>query len=202
MSEQDDRAAMWERLEKYFTPEVFDHWCGVAGKMIRQALPPGFPKIITLIGSTRFADEYTRMTRELTLQGHIVISVGLFGHQEGLDMDGKDAPVKEMLDELHLRKIDLCDEVHLVAPKVAVCHACWKPMDQPLKGVRSGCCGSDDWEYGERYVGDSTKREIVYAIRRGKNIMYPDEDAQYRFHTQALETLGRDMAAREKACAQ
>ncbi len=38
----------------------------------------------------------------------IVLSVGLLGHAEGIDMDG---PVKKMLDELHLRKIDLADEV-------------------------------------------------------------------------------------------
>lgn len=46
--------------------------------------------------------------RDETLAGKIVLSVGLLGHQEGLDMDG---PIKAMLDELHLRKIDLADEV-------------------------------------------------------------------------------------------
>ena len=37
-------------------------------------------KVITLCGSTRFRAEYERVQKELTLQGNIVISVGLFGH--------------------------------------------------------------------------------------------------------------------------
>lgn len=46
--------------------------------------------------------------RDETLAGKIVLSVGLFGHQEAMDMGG---PVKAMLDQLHLRKIDLANEV-------------------------------------------------------------------------------------------
>lgn len=37
-------------------------------------------KVITLCGSTRFKDEFLQVQKELTLQGNIVISVGLFGH--------------------------------------------------------------------------------------------------------------------------
>jgi hypothetical protein len=37
-------------------------------------------KVITLCGSTRFKDEFMRVQKDLTLQGYIVISVGLFGH--------------------------------------------------------------------------------------------------------------------------
>ena len=68
-------------------------------------------KRICLCGSTRFRDEYEKAQREETLAGNIVLSVGLFGHAEGLDMSG---PIKKMLDELHLRKIDLCDDVVIV----------------------------------------------------------------------------------------
>jgi hypothetical protein len=66
------------------------------------------PKIVCLCGSTRFKDEFIKATRDETLAGKIVLSVGLFGHIEGLDMDGE---TKKMLDELHKRKIDLADEV-------------------------------------------------------------------------------------------
>lgn len=66
------------------------------------------PRIVCLCGSTRFGEAYRRAMRDETLAGKIVLSVGLLGHQEGLDMDG---PIKAMLDELHLRKIDLADEV-------------------------------------------------------------------------------------------
>ena len=37
-------------------------------------------KAITLCGSTRFRDEYMEAQKRLTLEGYIVISVGLFGH--------------------------------------------------------------------------------------------------------------------------
>ena len=36
--------------------------------------------IITLCGSTRFKDEFMEAQKRLTLEGNIVISVGLFGH--------------------------------------------------------------------------------------------------------------------------
>lgn len=68
----------------------------------------GKPTIVCLCGSTRFMDAFIKAQKEETLIGKIVLSVGLFGHNEGLDMNG---PVKKMLDELHLRKIDLADEV-------------------------------------------------------------------------------------------
>lgn len=66
------------------------------------------PKIVCLCGSTKFKDEYIKANRDETLKGHIVLSVGLFGHHEKLDMDG---PTKKMLDKLHLQKIDLADEI-------------------------------------------------------------------------------------------
>ena len=37
-------------------------------------------KVITLCGSTRFREEYMEAQKRLTLEGNIVISVGLFGH--------------------------------------------------------------------------------------------------------------------------
>jgi hypothetical protein len=67
-----------------------------------------FPRIVCFCGSTRFKDAWLNANRDETLSGKIVLSVGLLGHQEGLDMNG---PVKVALDQLHLRKIDLADEV-------------------------------------------------------------------------------------------
>jgi hypothetical protein len=75
--------------------------------------PDARPKVVCLCGSTRFRAEYEQATREETLAGRIVLSVGLFGHQEGLDMDG---PVKAMLDRLHLAKIDLANEILVICP--------------------------------------------------------------------------------------
>ena len=70
--------------------------------------------VITLCGSTRFRAEYERVQKELTLQGNIVISVGLFGHS-GDDEVWKDG-VKEMLDEMHLAKIEMADEIFVINP--------------------------------------------------------------------------------------
>ncbi len=66
------------------------------------------PRVVCLCGSTRFRDAFERAQREETLAGRIVLTVGMFGHLEGIDMDG---PVKAGLDRLHLKKIDLADEV-------------------------------------------------------------------------------------------
>jgi hypothetical protein len=37
-------------------------------------------KVITLCGSTRFKEQFLEVQKRLTLEGCIVISVGLFGH--------------------------------------------------------------------------------------------------------------------------
>ena len=69
------------------------------------------PKIVCLCGSTKFKKEYEIANREETLAGRIVLSVGVFGHHEGLDMNG---PIKAMLDELHLEKIRMADCIRIV----------------------------------------------------------------------------------------
>ena len=69
-------------------------------------------KIITLCGSTRFKDAFMETQKRLTLEGCIVISVGLFGHSG--DDDVWKPGVKEMLDDMHLRKIDLADEIFVI----------------------------------------------------------------------------------------
>ena len=69
-------------------------------------------KVITLCGSTRFKDEFMRVQKELTLQGNIVISVGLFGHSGDDEVWSNN--VKEMLDDMHKRKIDMSDEIFVI----------------------------------------------------------------------------------------
>jgi len=69
-------------------------------------------KVITLCGSTRFKDEFLETQKRLTLEGNIVISVGLFGHSG--DNEVWTEGVKDMLDRQHLAKIDLADEIFVV----------------------------------------------------------------------------------------
>ena len=69
-------------------------------------------KVITLCGSTRFKEQFLEAQKRLTLEGNIVISVGLFGHSGD---DEVWAPgTKEMLDDMHKRKIDMADEIYVL----------------------------------------------------------------------------------------
>ena len=105
------------------------------------------PEIVTLCGSTRFPAAFMDEQRRLSLEGRLVISVGLFGHTEGLDVgpDHDPTPVKVMLDELHRRKIDLADRIHVVNPG--------------------------------GYIGGSTAREIEYARSLGKPVTFMEQEA-------------------------
>ena len=69
-------------------------------------------KVITLCGSTRFKDEFLEAQKRLTLEGNIVISVGLFGHSG--DEEVWTEGTKEMLDVMHRAKIDLADEIYVI----------------------------------------------------------------------------------------
>ena len=90
------------------------------------------PKIICLCGSTRFMNAFFDEGWRETLEGNIVLSVGVW-RQGPADHAGEwiGDEVKQRLDELHLRKIDLAEEVLVLN------------------------VGS--------YIGESTRREIVYA---------------------------------------
>jgi hypothetical protein len=84
-------------------------------KKFRVLQDDGRPPIICLCGSTRFGDAFEKANFDLTLQGYIVLSIGctarsdndLFSQLPAEEMED----IKTKLDELHLRKIDLADEV-------------------------------------------------------------------------------------------
>lgn len=73
------------------------------------------PTIVCLCGSTRFWRTFQEAGLQETMAGRIVLSIGAatgtddqhFGNLPREEYDR----VKAMLDELHLRKIDLADEV-------------------------------------------------------------------------------------------
>lgn len=105
-------------------------------------------KVITLCGSTRFKNEFMEVQKRLTLEGNIVISVGLFGHSgdnevwENMD-EGTLTKTKEMLDDMHKRKIDMADEIFVIN----------------VGG----------------YIGSSTRSEIEYAQATRKTVRYLEE---------------------------
>lgn len=69
-------------------------------------------KVITLCGSTRFKEQFLEVQKRLTLEGNIVISVGLFGHSGDSEVWNEDT--KTMLDGMHFAKIDLADEIFVI----------------------------------------------------------------------------------------
>ena len=68
--------------------------------------------VITLCGSTRFKEQFLEAQKRLTLQGNIVISVGLFGHSGDDEVWAEGT--KEMLDDMHKRKIDMADSIYVI----------------------------------------------------------------------------------------
>lgn len=108
------------------------------------------PTIVCLCGSTRFWREFQRQSLRLTLDGKIVLSIGAasgtddehFGNLPKEDYDR----VKAQLDELHLRKIELADEVLILN----------------VGG----------------YIGESTARELAYALQLGKVVSYLEPPAE------------------------
>ena len=69
-------------------------------------------KVITLCGSTKFKDEFISQQKRLTLEGNIVITVGLFGHSGDDEVWSEDTKI--MLDDMHKRKIDMADEIFVI----------------------------------------------------------------------------------------
>lgn len=69
------------------------------------------PEIVCLCGGTRFEETFHAENRRLTLAGTIVLTVGVFGHDDAETLTEEQ---KVQLDELHKRKIDLADRVHVL----------------------------------------------------------------------------------------
>ncbi len=74
---------------------------------------PIVPIIVCLCGSTRFSETFHEANLRETLAGKIVLSIGCdFKSDSDLEIAGQlTEEDKKRLDELHLRKIDLADEV-------------------------------------------------------------------------------------------
>jgi hypothetical protein len=74
------------------------------------------PRIICLCGSTRFIELFAVKTWQLEREGYIVLGCTLLPswYCPIPDHFGEHQGVKEQCDQLHLRKIDLADEVFVL----------------------------------------------------------------------------------------
>lgn len=103
-------------------------------------------KVVCLCGSTRFSEEMVMLTWEFAKKRIIALGWSILPadlrirHSEIKDHLAEAEGVAEILDEVHLRKIDLADEIFVVN----------------VGG----------------YIGEGTKREIAYAQRMNKPVVY------------------------------
>ena len=99
-------------------------------------------KVICLCGSTRFTREMLIKQWELTKQGNVVLSWCVLPDDyfqeatHGAEQEG----VKEIVDTVHTRKIDLADKVFVINV--------------------------------DGYIGESTTKEVQYALAHGKPVEY------------------------------
>ena len=73
-------------------------------------------KVITLCGSSKFKKEFIEVAEKLSLEGNIVISLGLFGHADNKFDTVITEEVKEMLDAAHRQKIKMSDAIYVINP--------------------------------------------------------------------------------------
>jgi hypothetical protein len=68
--------------------------------------------VVTLCGSVKFREEFLKVQKDLTLKGNIVISLGFFDHSD--DEEKLVKGTKEMLADMHKRKIDMANEIYVI----------------------------------------------------------------------------------------
>jgi hypothetical protein len=107
-------------------------------------------KVVTLCGSTRFEAEFAEVNQRLTLEGCIVLSLGMFRLPDlpGYDWTLDESGLKRRLSDLHLQKVRMADEVYVVDPG--------------------------------GYVGESTRREIALAESLGTPVRYLSREGTTR----------------------
>lgn len=80
------------------------------------------PKVICLCGSTRFCEEFYRQRVRLELEGNIVLTITVDRHSDEeifaifqcTFLELAREAIKTRFTELHMRKIELCDELFVL----------------------------------------------------------------------------------------
>ena len=117
----------------------------IVSSIAQQPVTSPFP-IVVLCGSmTRFYSVMLDLAQRLTREGCIVLSP--FVTKTTIHDDTYNREKSDMLDRMHLVKIDMSSEVLIV-----------------------DC--TFDLEHFEQYIGESTSLEIAYALKNGKRVTY------------------------------
>lgn len=120
---------------------------------------------ICLIGSSRFAEKYNDINRQLSLAGHVVYSIATVSTSSGKHNVPKlpTADEKDTLDLVHLLKIQESDACFLITDST-------------------------------KYVGESTKREMKWAVMQDMAILSdPDLDYLLENLKEGMPDLGAPM---------
>jgi NifB/MoaA-like Fe-S oxidoreductase len=107
------------------------------------------PVIVCLCGSTRFGEMFRYVNQRETLAGKIVLAPGCFQGDAVLEVLPR---VKQQLDELHLHKIALADEILVVnvggyigqSTRREIAYA--RQQGKWVRWLESGACGDEDRE--------------------------------------------------------
>ena len=95
--------------------------------------------------------------------------MGFYPHSEGI---GCTDVQKVALDALHLKKIELADEVLILDAGVPWCEQCGM-----FRVLVMGCAGEHAWDGTLKpYIGESTKRELEHALKLGKKVRYLSQE--------------------------
>ncbi len=68
-------------------------------------------RIVTLCGSEKFKNEFSDVEAMLTIQGYVVLSLGVFPEHDELGLEREQIAV---VDEVHHYKLTMCDEVFVI----------------------------------------------------------------------------------------
>lgn len=104
------------------------------------------PRIVCLCGSTRFHKEFMQANFQETMKGNIVLSVGFFAH------------AKEEMANIHGEGVGITDEDKI---KLDELHKRKIDLADEILVLNVG-----------GYIGDSTRSEIQYATRHGRQVRY------------------------------
>lgn len=127
-------------------------------------------KIVTLCGSTRFYKSFQEANYRLTMEGQIVLSVGFFMHA-GREAHGERRGCTP-------EQKEALDALHL--DKIS--------MSDGIFVLNAG-----------GYIGESTTREIAWALGNGKAVHFAEPVAGEAFLEQNAHRLGAIMAEQLRA---
>lgn len=103
------------------------------------------PHIITLCGSTRFESEFIEIAQDLTLAGNIVLCPVILTNRYSIGIT--DAQ-KEILNNIHLKKIDMSDEVIIINKNGYIGESTAKEIEYCIKNKKKVFylynCSSED----------------------------------------------------------